>query len=130
MDYTPLTYPCPRCGSNRVGQDPVCALVGKPLMLHFFCCECNHQWDRQYEPPKDKSTTKEFTTMQVSYKGFTGELKKLEQTFAPNPYVPEYATYDLVIAILKEGVYARVSFTGVYLKDVKFLGGTVAFVDD
>lgn len=68
MDYIPVTYPCPKCLSNKVAQDPVCALVGKPLMLHFFCCDCNYQWDRQYEPPTTlKPTKKEAITMQVTY---------------------------------------------------------------
>lgn len=70
---------------------------------------------------------KEDETMQVTYNGFTGELVKLERTFAPYPYVAKYATYDLVLSILKDGVCAKVSFTGVKMEDVKFLGGMVSF---
>ena len=70
---------------------------------------------------------KEATTMQVTYNGFTGELVKLERTFAPYPYVAKVAQYDLTITILKEGVCADVHFTGVRLEDVKFLGGVVTF---
>ena len=65
--------------------------------------------------------------MQVTYNGFTGELVKLERTFAPYPYVAKYATYDLTITILKEGVCADVHFTGVRLEDAKFSGGAVTF---
>ena len=122
-----LTYPCPKCGSNRVAQDPVCAKRDKPLMLHFFCCDCTNQWDRQYEPEKVEITKMETHTMQVTYNGFTGELVKLERTFTTYPHVAELATYDLVISVLQTGVCAKVSFTGVKLEDVKFLGGAVTF---
>lgn len=70
---------------------------------------------------------KEANTMQVTYNGFTGELVKLERTFAPYPYVAKYATYDLTITILKEGVCADVHFTSVRLEDVEFSGGEVSF---
>ena len=65
--------------------------------------------------------------MQVTYNGFTGELVKLERTFTTYPHIPKYATYDLVIPILKEGVCARVSFTGVKMEDVRFSGVAVSF---
>lgn len=65
--------------------------------------------------------------MQVTYNGFTGELVKMERTFDPYPYVAKYATYDLTITILKEGVCADVHFANVKLEDVKFNGGAVAF---
>lgn len=65
--------------------------------------------------------------MKVTYNGFTGELVKLERTFTTYPHIPKYATYDLVISILKEGVCARVSFTDVEMKDVRFSCGTVSF---
>jgi hypothetical protein len=77
----------------------------------------------------DKNTfeKKEATTMQVTYNGFTGELVKLERTFTTYPHVAEFATYDLVISVLQNGVCAKVSFTGVKLEDMKFLGGEVTF---
>ena len=78
--------------------------------------------------PEDIGTEKkEATTMQVTYNGFTGELVKLERTFAPYPYVAKYATYDLTITVLKEGVCADVHFTGAKMEDLQFHGGAVTF---
>lgn len=127
MNYTPLTYQCPKCGSRRVAQDPVCAEREKPLMLRFCCCDCGHKFEHPYVPPKAGTKYEEETTMKATYKEYTGELIKLERTFVTNPYVPEYSTYDLVIGVLKEGTYARISFTGVSLKDIMFSGCEVSF---
>lgn len=122
MDYTPLTYPCPKCGSKNVAQDPVCALVGNPLMLHFFCCDCNYEWDKQYEQPKDEKAKKESTTMQVSYNGFTGELVTLEKINLQPNIKTEYN-----LSIFDNEKKVTYSFIGVKLEDMKFMGGKVSF---
>ena len=120
MDYTPLTYPCPKCGSNSVAQDPVCAQVGKPLMLDFFCCDCHHQWKHPYEAPKSEIKDKE-DTMQATYNGFTGELYKLERAYECMGCI----FYNL--SIYDSDKKVTHSFTSVKMEDLKFSGGEVSF---
>lgn len=70
--------------------------------------------------------------MKVEYNGFAGELVKLERkqteryTLTPydNDRHPIFA-YDLSIYDAEKKV--TLSFDGVKLKDVKFLGGAVSF---
>lgn len=62
----------------------------------------------------------EGTAMQATYKGFTGEIVKLERhtiAFCTEHYVYDLSIYDCVKRVTH-------SFTGVNLEDVKFLGGT------
>ncbi len=66
---------------------------------------------------------KEAATMQVTYNGFTGELVKLEQHRAG--FANEIVLYDLTLYDSEK--QAAISFTGVNLEDVKFLGGAVTF---
>ena len=76
---------------------------------------------------------KEVPTMQVTYNGFTGELVKLERSCAGKFEIPiglaETANvkwlYDL--SLYDSEKQATISFAGVKLEDVKFLGGAVAF---
>lgn len=65
--------------------------------------------------------------MQVSYKGFIGQLVKMERCRNEffNPHV-EKTIYDLSVYDSEKQVTH--SFTGVKLEDVKFLGGAVSFV--
>lgn len=75
--------------------------------------------------------------MKVSYKSVTGELLRLEKSkemmgFAlainanPLSAKPTY-NYDLdIFDIEKE---CKISFTGVKLKDIKFLNSTASFVE-
>lgn len=58
-------------------------------------------------------------TVKVSYNGFTGELVKLERAFCNRGF------YELSIWDAEKKVTH--SFSGVNLKDVKFLGGSVSF---
>ena len=57
--------------------------------------------------------------MKVSYKGFTGDLLKLE---LEKSYTGKYT-----LELWDEEKAAKISFSGVSLKDVKFLGGEVTF---
>lgn len=80
---------------------------------------------------------KEEPTMQVSYNGFTGELVKLERVGTgkiaetiipidlPGASCEHVWFYNLSIYDREKKVTH--SFTGVKLKDVKFLGGAVSF---
>lgn len=75
---------------------------------------------------------KETTTMQVTYNGFTGELVKLEKKetgrYTPSPFDTEkhpVSGYDLTLYDSEK--QAAISFTGVKLEDVKFLGVEVSF---
>ena len=96
-------------------------------LLHAAISQNTEEFARIFVKEMCALRNKKEATMQVTYNGFTGELVKLERTFAPYPYVQKYATYDLTINVLKEGVCADVHFTGVKLEDVKFLGGAVTF---
>lgn len=66
-----------------------------------------------FKPEKKK----EATTVQVTYNGFTGKLLKMELV-CENYY--DITIYD----VEKE---AKVSFSGVNLDGVKFMGGAVSF---
>lgn len=68
---------------------------------------------------------KEEHTMKVTYNGITGELVKLERPFAALSNFADTTIYDLTIYNTEKK--ATVSFTGVKLADVKFIGGEVAF---
>ena len=57
--------------------------------------------------------------MKVSYKGFTGELLKLEWE---KSYTGKYT-----LELWDEEKAAKISFSCVSLNDVKFLGGEVTF---
>ena len=80
--------------------------------------------------------------MQVTYNGFTGELVKLERSKAGKDGVtsiPIYFTCGLTEATVSSHKWfydlslydsekqATISFTGVKLEDMKFLGGEVSF---
>ena len=57
--------------------------------------------------------------MKVFYKGFAGVLLKLE--------VEKSYTGKYTLELWDEEKAAKISFSGVSLKDVKFLGGEVTF---
>ena len=75
--------------------------------------------------------------MKVSYKGFTGELLKLEAEkvsdinfiFCDGPLPVKHAghTGKYTRELWDEEKAAKISFSDVYMKDVKFLGGEVTF---
>lgn len=119
---------CPNCG-----REGAVALSGNAnSLIEGYCNLCGEDFSlpfwwaigKGYNGTKEK---KEEYTMQISYNGFTGELVKMERTFAPYPYVAKYATYDLTITVLKEGVCADVHFTGAKMEDLQFHGGAVTF---
>ena len=66
---------------------------------------------------------KEETTMRITYKGYTGELVKLEQKKIG--IADEISVYDLSIHDEEKNVIH--SFTGVKLDDVNFLSRAVSF---
>lgn len=61
--------------------------------------------------------------MQVSYKGFTGELVKLER----KPNTKTYHEYIYDLSIYDSEKQVTHSFTSVKLEDVKFSGGVMTF---
>jgi len=75
--------------------------------------------------------------MQVTYKGFTGELVKLERspiaevtltaTCSPFSVGDQKNSWRYDLSIYDSEKQVTHSFTGVKLEDVKFLGGAVAF---
>lgn len=73
-----------------------------------------------------KEENKEENTMKVSYKGFRGELIALKRYEVTYPMLTAGTlVYDLTIYDKEKQV--ECSFTGVSLKDVKFLGGEVSY---
>lgn len=87
----------------------------------------DHIYNCSRHPLIPCETKNEATTMQVSYSGFTGELVKLEhKNRTYNSMTGEdFASYDL--SIYDSEKHVTHSFTGVKLKDVKFVGGEVSF---
>lgn len=80
----------------------------------------------------DKTIKKEAPTMQVTYKGFTGDLVKLEKKetglYILSPFDTEKQPvfrYDLNLYDSEKQI--TYSFTGVKLENVKFLVGAVTF---
>lgn len=67
---------------------------------------------------------KEETTMRITYKGYTGELVKLEKVKLEKTFCKPQS-YDL--SIYDSEKQATISLTGVNLEDVKFSGGAVSF---
>lgn len=75
--------------------------------------------------------------MKVSYKGFTGDLIKLEAEKASDcNFISRYGTipvkhagytWKYTLELWDEEKAAKISFSGVSLNDVKFLGGEVTF---
>ena len=75
--------------------------------------------------------------MKVSHKGFTGDLIKLEAEKASDcnfisrygPITVKHAgyTWKYTLELWDEEKSAKISFSGVSLNDVKFLGGEVTF---
>ena len=83
--------------------------------------------------PEDIGTEKkEDTTMKVTYNGFTGELVKLEKKetgrYTLSPFDTEkHSVFGYDLALYDSEKQATISFSGVKLEDVKFLGGEVTF---
>lgn len=83
--------------------------------------------------PEDIRTEKnEAPTMQVTYNGFTGELVKLEKKetgrYTLSPFDTEkHPVFGYDLTIYDNEKQATISFSGVKLEDVKFLGGAVTF---
>lgn len=104
----------------------------------IFCKECNDFSEKMkaYFPrPLNyiKQRIEEVPAMKVTYKGFTGELVKLEKkgegiTFINcTPVTPQMFDSKYDIAIYDREKDVTHSFTGVKLEDVKFQGGAVSF---
>lgn len=81
---------------------------------------------------QDELNKKEAPTMQVTYNGFTGELVKLERKEAVMTFnqlecrgAAKATVYNL--SLYDSEKQATISFTGVKLEDMKFLGGEVSF---
>lgn len=66
---------------------------------------------------------KEETNMQITYKGYSGELVKLEKTKCP----PLNGAHIYDISIYDGENMCTHSFTNIKLEDVKFIGGVVSF---
>ncbi len=70
---------------------------------------------------------KEENTMKVSYKGVTGELIRLERVDMSGCICTTAQPYKWEMDIWDNEKGCKVSFSGVSLKDVKFLGGEVTY---
>lgn len=156
MNYTPLTYPCPKCGSRRVAQDSVCAEREKPIMLQFCCCDCGHKFERLYVQPTgwlhdairdaaakyadkyrkiirdgflDQPKDKEETEMKVTYNGMTGDLMELIRNPIRGMTLDGRVVGGITydLTIYDHEKKATVHFENVNLADVKFSGGEVSF---
>ena len=109
-------YYCPKCEHTIY----CCSLRDEPFELPHYCPKCGENMKEQRD-------------MKVSYNGFTGELVKLERSYAGKFELPISLTgaadvkwlYDLSIYDSEKKVTH--SFTGVKLEEVKFLGGAVSF---
>lgn len=125
---------CPQCG--KFGAAPeTCNVDIRPGTTAIFCGACrirtyvpNEILKDYMEPTMPK---KEDPAMKVSYKGFTGELVKLER-YKPNTpallaTISPETFYNLEIYDTEKAVTH--SFTHVKLEGVRFLGGAVTFTD-
>ena len=70
--------------------------------------------------------------MQVTYNGFTGELVKLEKKetgrYTLSPFDTEkHPVFGYDLTLYDSEKQATISFSGVKMEDVKFLGGEVTF---
>lgn len=86
----------------------------------------------QLIPEDIRTEKKEAPTMQVTYNGFTGELVKLEKKetgrYTLSPFDTEkHPVFGYDLTIYDNEKQATISFSGVKLEDVKFLGGAVTF---
>ena len=104
---------CPVCGRTSKSFS-VCHKIGS-------CYECSNRKEMEeiIESWNKSVSEREERKMKVSYKGFTGDLLKLE---LEKSYTGKYT-----LELWDEEKAAKISFSGVSLKDVKFLGGEVTF---
>lgn len=80
---------------------------------------------KQYMAGSGKN--KEENTMMVSYKGVTGKLIRLECVDMSGCFCTTANSYKWELDIWDNEKGCKVSFSGVFLKDVKFLGGEVTY---
>lgn len=137
-NFDRIAATCPQCGHfGELEEARFTARAGEPTLFEMTCAECGHDWTCATPGAKASDalrnimskmySEKEATTMQVEYNGFTGELVKLEQHKKKTNQFPctEVCEYDL--SIYDNEKHVTLSFTGVKMKDMKFLCGVVSF---
>ncbi len=105
-------------GSGYFGQrDPYTDLMKRVKIEPFLCAGTGAISENK----------KEENTMKVSYKGVTGELVRLERVDMSSCICATAQPYKWEMDIWDNEKRCKVSFPGVSLKDVRFLGGEVSY---
>lgn len=122
---------CPVCGRTSKSFS-VCHKIGS-----YYECSNRKEMEQVIEYWNKDVLESEERKMKVSYKGFTGDLIKLEAEKSsdvnfifcdgPLPVKHDGYTGKYTLELWDEEKSAKISFPGVSLKDVKFLGGEVTF---
>ena len=117
--------------SSEHGSDRIQVSLDKANGNSFFAFATYYPTAKVVIIPTQKHTKEEEHHMiQVSYKGFTGELVKLEKTRDPAKevfLVPSVVGESYSISIYDPETKATHSFADVFPQDVKFLGGATVF---
>lgn len=121
---------CPKCKSKimfHIGTKDMPNSL--PIINEYVCFRCGHYFTRySLRDIPEMEHKEEATTMQVTYKGFTGELVKLKRTREyenhgyGNVYSPLYS-----ISIYDRENKVTYSFNDVKKEDLKFQGVEVTF---
>lgn len=129
-DATAYLY-CPVCGRTSKSFS-VCHKIGAN-----YECSNRKEMEEVIESWNKAVSESEERKMKVSYKGFTGDLIKLEAEkasdgnfiFCDGPLPVKHAGYTCkyTLELWDEEKEAKISFSGVSLNDVKFMGGEVTF---
>ena len=104
---------CPVCGRTSKSFS-ACHKIGS-----YYECSNRKEMEEVIESWNKSVSESEERKMKVSHKGFTGDLLKLE---LEKSYTGKYT-----MELWDEEKSAKISFSGVSLNDVKFLGGEVTF---
>lgn len=104
---------CPVCGRTSKSFSG-CHKIGS-----YYECSNRKEMEEVIESWNKAVSESEERKMKVSHKGFTGDLLKLE---LEKSYTGKYT-----LELWDEEKSAKISFSGVSLNDVKFLGGEVTF---
>ena len=121
---------------------PVCGRTSKPFSVchkigSYYECSSRKEMEEVIESWNKAVSESEERKMKVSYKGFTGDLIKIEAEkssdynfiFCDGPLPIKHAGYTgkYTLELCDEEKAAKISFSGVSLNDVKFLGCEVTF---
>ena len=121
---------------------PVCGMTSKSFSVRhkigsYYECSNRKELEEVIESWNKSVSESEERKMKVFYKGFAGNLLKLEAEkasdgnffFCEGSLTVKHAgnTWKYTLELWDEEKAAKISFSGVSLKDVKFLGGEVTF---